>query len=181
MTHQIIKNVTEDYTLRERIVEGSEVFDYELLFPPDSEGSTKDGSFWKLERIGAVLNSEPGVGDDTQPSSNVATSLRFYWLPYTKRVCELHGESVGQRTFAKYRELVRTTPRIAVAGWYPGDTGQRELMDTNFGKGHWVPVQKAGDFWVLLMAYKNPSAVTEQFSITLDWAMHAGEALRWRN
>lgn len=172
----------QEYEMGRRETLGPDVVDWTLLFPPGgaSVKNTKEGAFlWRLERISAVLNSEGGDPPE-QPSSNPLASLRTYFLPYTKRVCELQ-ERVGDAVVADFTELLRTTPRIPLVGWYPVDTGQREVIDTNFGEGYDVPVQSAGNCWPLLIASQKPAAVTESFATTLHWARYFVPDMHWEN
>jgi len=157
-------------------------YDFEILFPPgDAEVcSAADGSaeLWKLERIAATLNEDNPA--EAQPVTDPQAGFRSYFIEYTPRVCEIKDTPRGQRTIAMWFELQRVQ-RVPLAGWYAGDVGVREMMDTNFGKGHRVPVKKAGNMWVLLLTSRLPATKVLGWDIVLDWSMTRFNPLRWVN
>ncbi len=156
---------------------GGNVIDYQIVTPPGNAGVAVPHGQWRLMRIAAVLNSPAGGGDPSQPSTDTATSLRSYFLPYTKRVCELEGLTV---TGGRYAEVLRTTPRIPIVGWYPGDAGEREVNDTNFGEGHTLPRETGGDYWAFLLTSLTPAGVTELWTVTTSWELCVDDDLEWR-
>jgi hypothetical protein len=168
----------QDYTVGTgRIADGSNLVDYQIILPPWVQNANND-YLGKLARISIVQNSEAGAADPAYPSANPLASLRSYFIPYTKRVCEIHEGLPA--TAGLWGELLRTTPRIPLVGWYSGETGQREVNDTNFGEGHEVPRMTGGNYWALLMASEMPSGLLQSFAVTLHWVKEVlADGERW--
>lgn len=135
------------------------------------------GTFWMLDRLAATYNQEDVA--EPLPSSDVDDSFRSYFIPHSEELDAIKArQNDPTRTVADYVNLLRM-PRIPLSGWYLGDTGYREVLDTNFGKGHRVPVDNGMLTWALVLTSRLPATETQAWNVTLDFSKHRQNPLRW--
>jgi len=144
-----------------------------VLPPPFRPGCGDDEMTLVIPMISATLNDDSA--SVSLPSQDAQAGLRVFALP---KVAADRYET-ATRSKALYDQAVRETGRTPLLGWYQGDAGTREVLDTNFGVGHEIDRDDGGFFDRLVIATKVPATQTADFSVRVRWELRKTPGVSW--